>query len=94
MLFSLFIFLLYNYRGCPEYSAKTIHHETIIFGEVGLTGEVRSVNLVEKRINEASKMGFKKCIIPKGNLEGLEYSGEVRVVGVDSVEDALVELFQ
>ena len=72
---------------------KPIHHNTIIFGEVGLTGEVRSVNLVEKRINEAHKMGFKKCIIPKGNLEGLVYSDGIEVIGVESVEEALKELF-
>lgn len=67
--------------------------DTIIFGEVGLTGEVRSVNHAQSRINEASKMGFKKVILPKGNIEKLTYSKDVKVIGVEDVESAFLHLF-
>lgn len=76
-----------------SFREKPIHHGTVIFGEVGLTGEVRAVNLVEKRINEAFKMGFEKCIIPYGNLEGIQYNKGMKVVGVKSVEEIFSELF-
>ena len=39
----------------------------IIIGEVGLTGEIRRINLIEKRLKEAEKLGFKSCIIPESN---------------------------
>lgn len=68
---------------------KVIHHQTIIFGEVGLTGEVRSVNNAEKRIVEAGKMGFKTCIIPKGNLSGLAEFKDIEIIGVENVYEAL-----
>jgi len=76
-----------------SFREKPIPHDTIVFGEVGLTGEVRSVSHVDKRINEAYKLGFKKCIIPFGNMEGLEYNKEMRVIGVKNVEAIFTELF-
>ncbi|SHJ89871.1 DNA repair protein RadA [Paramaledivibacter caminithermalis] len=68
---------------------KIIDHQTIIFGEVGLTGEVRAVNYPEKRITEAVKMGFKTCVIPKGNTNGLPAFKDIEIVGVDNVYEAL-----
>ncbi|MCT4566519.1 MAG: DNA repair protein RadA [Maledivibacter sp.] len=68
---------------------KIIDPHTIIFGEVGLTGEVRSVNHAEKRIVEAVKMGFKTCVIPKGNLSGLPELKDIEIIGVDNVYEAL-----
>ncbi|MCG8542148.1 MAG: DNA repair protein RadA [Clostridia bacterium] len=68
---------------------RVIDHQTIIFGEVGLTGEVRSVNYGEKRITEAVKMGFKTCIIPKGNLSGLPEFKDIDIIGVENVYEAL-----
>lgn len=50
-----------------SYKNIIINPHTIVFGEVGLSGEIRAVNLIEKRINEAEKLGFKRCIIPKAN---------------------------
>jgi DNA repair protein RadA/Sms len=46
---------------------KPIASEIVVMGEVGLTGEVRPVSQVDKRIMEAQRMGFKKCIVPAGN---------------------------
>lgn len=68
---------------------KLIKPHTIIFGEVGLTGEVRSVSHVDKRINEAIKMGFETCIIPRGNYDKLPRISEINIIGVNNVREAL-----
>ena len=60
----------------------------VALGEVGLTGEIRSVQFIEKRIMEAQKMGFKKCIIPKSNLKGLKVK-EIEIIGVSTLYEAL-----
>ena len=65
---------------------------TVIFGEVGLAGEVRMVSQVEKRIQEISKMGFKRCIIPKSNLKSLNnFSSKkgLEIIGVKTVQEAI-----
>jgi len=63
--------------------------DMIIFGEVGLTGEIRAVNQVQQRVNEAAKMGFKKAIIPHGNLEGLNRPDGFTVIGLKHIDDML-----
>jgi DNA repair protein RadA/Sms len=63
--------------------------DAVAMGEVGLTGEVRAVGQVEKRLMECSKMGFKKAVIPKSNLGGLKVPEGMEVVGVRHVFDAL-----
>ena len=67
--------------------------ETAVFGEVGLTGEVRGVLQAQTRAREAQTLGFKKLIIPESNKKGLEKLLGVRVVGVKNLEQALDELF-
>lgn len=66
-----------------------VEETTIIMGEVGLAGEVRGISNCEKRIIEAEKMGFKKCIIPKANLKNLKKFKEIQVIGVDYVREAI-----
>ncbi len=63
--------------------------DAVAMGEVGLTGEVRAVGQVEKRLAECRKMGFKKAVIPKSNLGGLKIPDGLEVVGVRHVFDAL-----
>ncbi|MBI9014447.1 MAG: DNA repair protein RadA [Clostridiales bacterium] len=70
---------------------KVLEEGVVIFGEVGLTGEVRAVSHVEQRINEAIKLGFKKCIIPKGNIEHT-VSG-IEIIAVENVEEMLQYIF-
>lgn len=60
-----------------------------IMGEVGLTGEVRGISHIDKRISECKKMGFKTCIIPRDNLKGLSGISDIHVITVDSVAEAL-----
>lgn len=67
---------------------RPILDDVIILGEVGLTGEVRTISFLEKRLIEAEKMGFRTAIVPKGNLKReQQYPLEVR--GVRSVSEAL-----
>jgi DNA repair protein RadA/Sms len=67
--------------------------DTAVFGEVGLTGEVRGVLQAQSRAREAQTLGFKKLILPASNRKGLEKLLGIRVVGVRNLEEALDELF-
>jgi DNA repair protein RadA/Sms len=66
---------------------------TIIFGEVGLTGEVRAIGHVETRIAEAKKMGFARCIVPKSNLKRMTQMKGIEIIGVETISLAMEELF-
>ena len=70
-----------------------IDPHTAVFGEVGLTGEVRGAMQAQVRAREAQTLGFKRIIMPASNTAGLERLLGLRVVGVRSVEEALDELF-
>ena len=77
---------------CSSYKNIPISSTTIAIGEVGLTGEVRSVNLIEKRVKEAEKLGFKKCIIPESNKKLLKDNYKLDIIGVKNVLEAMREL--
>jgi DNA repair protein RadA/Sms len=66
---------------------------TAVFGEVGLTGEVRGAMQAQARAREAQTLGFKRIVMPASNTAGLERLLGLRVIGVRSVEEALDELF-
>ena len=66
---------------------------TAVFGEIGLTGEVRGAMQASVRAREAQALGFKKIVLPASNVAGLERLLGVRVIGVKSVDEALDELF-
>jgi DNA repair protein RadA/Sms len=72
---------------------KPIEPKTVIFGEVGLAGEVRGVNQAQPRIMEAAKLGFKRCIMPKDNLKGLKRSTPMELVGVCTIKEAIERFF-
>ena len=73
-----------------SYKDRPVDDQTIIFGEVGLAGEIRSVNMAQARVREAAKLGFTTCILPKSNLKGLkEESGNMRLVGVQTLREAI-----
>jgi DNA repair protein RadA/Sms len=61
--------------------------DMVVFGEVGLAGEIRSVPFAASRLFEAEKLGFKKAIVPKINLENLSYKGEINIFGVETLEE-------
>lgn len=66
-----------------------VKDDTIVFGEVGLTGEVRGITQCDQRVIEAAKMGFKTAILPKANLRNLESIKGIRLLGVRNVAEAL-----
>jgi len=72
---------------------QSIDPHTAVFGEVGLTGEVRGATQAPVRAREAQALGFNRIVMPASNTKGLERLLGTRVVGVRSVEDALTELF-
>ena len=72
-----------------SYKNFEISPKTIIFGEVGLTGEVRAVNMVEQRVAEARKLGFSNCLIPQVNMKSLGNVEGIGVVGISTVQDIL-----
>ena len=76
-----------------SFKNQTIDPHTAVFGEVGLTGEVRGAMQASVRAREAQALGFKKIVMPASNVTGLERLLGVRVVGVRSVDEALEELF-
>ena len=61
----------------------------VILGEVGLTGEVRRINLIEKRLKEAEKLGFKSCIIPESNKKDLKDNYKLDIIGIKDVNEAM-----
>lgn len=72
-----------------SFKNRPIDEETICFGEVGLSGEVRAVNLAEQRILEAKKLGFKTVVMPKVNLEGLGKIDGIKIIGVSGIAEAI-----
>ena len=74
------------------YKNVPIAKDVVIMGEVGLTGEVRRINLIEKRLKEAEKLGFKRCIIPENNKKGLKDAYKLDIIGVKNIGEALRKL--
>ncbi|MCR5419686.1 MAG: DNA repair protein RadA [Lachnospiraceae bacterium] len=73
-----------------SYKDRNIPMDVVTFGEVGLSGEVRSVSMVKERVQEAYKLGFRTCIIPKSSIGQLtNIEGKMNLIGVDTVREAL-----
>jgi len=68
------------------YKGKPLGAQMVVVGEVGLVGEVRSVNYLEARIKEVGKLGFKKVVVPKANLKEIARS-EIKLFGISSVKE-------
>lgn len=70
-----------------------IHESSLTFGEIGLSGEIRSVSRVQERISEATRLGFKRCIVPYYNLESLNTNNiDLEVIGVKNIRQAFEAL--
>lgn len=77
-----------------SFKNRPVDPDTVIIGEVGLTGEVRPVNQADKRIMEAKRLGFRKCLLPSGNKNSsLTNTGEIELLFAGTVEEALGFLF-
>ena len=74
---------------CSSFRDIPIPKDVVAIGEVGLTGEVRSVNLIDKRIKEAEKLGFKTCLIPENNRKALKDEYKIELIGVKNINEAM-----
>ncbi len=68
---------------------EAVDTKTVFFGEVGLTGEVRGVSQIEVRLKEASKLGFKSCVLPEVNKERIHGNVDIELYGVSSIKEVL-----
>lgn len=71
----------------------SVSRKTTFIGEVGLSGEIRTVTRIEQRVAEAEKLGFENVVIPKGNLKGIKDKFSINIVEVAKVEEMLRFLF-
>jgi DNA repair protein RadA/Sms len=69
-----------------------VDSSTVAVGEIGLGGEIRTIGHVEKRIQEAAKLGFKRIVIPHNNLKGIKGQDGIEIAGVQSVNEAIQQL--
>ena len=72
-----------------SYQDKPIDEKTIVFGEVGLSGEVRAVSMARQRVMEAKKLGFRRVILPKVSADSMETVDGIQLIGVATVLDAM-----
>ena len=72
-----------------SYSDRAAKKNTVVIGEVGLSGEVRSVGHIDKRIQEAVKLGFQRIIIPRNNLKSVKVKSSIDIIGADDVKSAI-----
>jgi len=79
--------LLSSFKNMP------LSPKMVAFGEVGLSGEVRSVSMAAQRVAEAKKLGFDTCILPMACMKGLKSDEKMRLIGVRNVQDAMDALF-
>ena len=72
-----------------SYKNRPIDEDTIVFGEVGLSGEVRAVTMPEQRVSEAKKLGFKRCIVPAVSMKTIGKMEGIEILGVENVNQAM-----
>lgn len=80
---ALVLAVISSYKDIP------VSEKTIVFGEVGLSGEVRAVSMAQQRVQEAKKLGFERVILPKSCLEQIKNVSGIELVGAATVKDAL-----
>ena len=72
-----------------SFKNRPVDEKTIVFGEVGLSGEVRAVTMAQQRVQEARKLGYETVIMPRVNLEGMDMIDGIRVIGVGGIGEAI-----
>jgi DNA repair protein RadA/Sms len=73
---------------------RVIDPETVLLGEVGLTGEIRGIGRGDLRVTEAARLGFRRCVLPRSNVDRVPIPGGVELVGVASLKEALEVVFR
>lgn len=71
-----------------SFKNRVVSSDTIVFGEVGLAGEIRAVSQAEQRVMEAKKLGFKRCILPAVSIKSLKDVDGIELVGVNNIQEA------
>ena len=82
-IFGIALTVVSSYKNIP------VSKDIVVIGEIGLTGEIRAVNSIEKRVREAEKLGFKTCIIPEISRKQLKIEGNINIIGVKDIREAL-----
>ena len=72
-----------------SYKNRNIDEKMLVFGEVGLSGEVRAVSMPEQRVNEAKKLGFEVCMLPEVSIDTVKNIKGIKLIGVRNINDAL-----
>ena len=72
-----------------SYKNRPVDQYTVAFGEVGLSGEVRSVNMIDQRISECEKLGFKTCIMSQSSIANIKKKTEMKLIGVSNIIDVI-----
>ena len=72
-----------------SFKNRAIDEKTLVFGEVGLSGEVRAVNMAQQRVQEARKLGYETVIMPRVNLEGMDKINGIKVIGVGGIGEVV-----
>ena len=72
-----------------SFKNRAIDEKTLVFGEVGLSGEVRAVSMAQQRVQEAKKLGYETVIMPRVNLDGMDKIGGIRVIGVGGIGEVV-----
>lgn len=75
-----------------SYKNRPVSEDTMVFGEVGLSGEVRAVNMPEQRVAEAKKLGFQTCIIPEVSRESVKNIKGIKIIGVRNINEAIQQI--
>ena len=77
-----------------SYKDIAIDEKTIAFGEVGLSGEIRSVNMAQQRVQEAKKLGFETVLMPQVSMKALQKVEGIQIIGLENVRDAVQYLMR
>ena len=72
-----------------SYKNRNIDEKMLVFGEVGLSGEVRAVSMPEQRVNEAKKLGFEVCMLPEVSMSAVSKIKGIKLIGVRNINEAL-----
>lgn len=72
-----------------SYKNRPVDERMIVFGEVGLSGEVRAVNMPEQRVAEAKKLGLETCVVPEVSLDMVKGIKGIKIIGVKTINDAM-----
>jgi len=73
---------------------RPVDRDLVVFGEVGLAGEIRGVSQPDLRIREAKKLGFSRCLLSRNNFEGANQPGDMELGGVESIQELYELLFK